>query len=183
MKNIALPPEGWQRLKKYAELLYLWSGRMNLISREDREFLGTKHLMPTLMMLPVISSLPVRSLLDVGSGGGLPGIPLKIALPKIKFILVESRRRRVSFLREVVRRLGLKGVEVVNCRLEEWNGPQDGVDLITSRAVARPEKLLSMVRPYLSPHGCVLTSLSLRSTDADGVAFLWREKRWGVSLG
>lgn len=182
-KNITLSPESWHQLNEYAELLYFWSGRMNLVSREDRGCLGTKHLLAALMMLPVISVLPVRILLDVGSGGGLPGIPLKIALPKIKIYLLESRRRRVSFLREVVRRLGLKKVEVVNCRLEEWNGPRDSIDLITSRAVARPEKLLTMVRPFLSPHGNVLTSLSTRPRERGGEVPIWRDRSWGLYIG
>ena len=145
-------------LRSYASLLYGWSGRMNLISPKDRYQLATKHFLPALAMAPVVESLPHEKVLDFGSGGGLPGIPLKIMLPETDFILLESRRRRANFLREVVRKLGLKGVEVVNERLGDWN--PKGVDLIVSRAVGKPEEVFSQVSPYLHRHGGVLVSLS-----------------------
>ena len=136
------------------------------------------------MMVPVVSSLPNRVILDLGSGAGFPAIPLKVALPDSYFILVESRRKRANFLKEIIRSVGLDRIEVVNDRIEDWGGRQGGVDLITARAVAAPGKMLELVQDYLSPHGWVLTSLS-EDTAADLIDLKWRiEKRdFSTTLG
>lgn len=174
----------WDQLREYAHLLHAWSGRMSLISREDRGFLLTRHLVPALRWLPMIACLPHRSLLDFGSGGGLPGIPLKIALPETWVYLVESRRRRAHFLREVVRRLGLPKVEVVNSRLEEWEGVKGGVDIIVSRAVMPGKELGKVIRPHLSPHGWMMIHLGEGWSRENAPHLIKvRKKRWGGMVG
>ena len=136
------------------------------------------------MMVPLVSSLPNRVILDLGSGAGFPAIPLKIALPDSYFILVESRRKRANFLKEIIRSVGLDRIEVVNDRIEDWGGRQGGVDLITARAVAAPGKMLELVQDHLSPHGWVLTSLS-EDTAADLIDLKWRieKKYFSTTLG
>jgi len=178
------PPEAaWGQLREYVHLLYTWSGRMSLISREDREFLVTRHLVPAMKWLPLIACLPHRSLIDFGSGGGLPGIPLKIAMPGMWVYLVESRRRRANFLREVVRRLGLEKVEVVNSRLEEWKGVKGGVDIIVSRAVMSVKKMGALARPHLSPHGSMLIHLGDGDQRVDINQMKVRRERWEGMVG
>ncbi len=144
-------------LRSYAGLLYHWSGRLNLVSRGDRGRLATKHLLPALALVALVRELPHQEILDLGSGAGLPGIPLRIMLPGTSFILVESRRRRASFLREVIRRLELDRVEVVNLRIEQM--PPRTVDLVVSRAAMPPDEVLMRTRPHLRAGGHVLTSL------------------------
>jgi 16S rRNA (guanine527-N7)-methyltransferase len=183
LKESSTPDEVWDKLMEYAHLLHTWSGRMSLISREDRGFLISRHLVPALRWLPLIACLPKRSLLDFGSGGGLPGIPLKIALPETWVYLVESRRRRANFLREVVRRLGLKKVEVVNSRLEEWEGVEGGVDIIVSRAVMPVKSLGGVARPHLSPHGLMLIHLDEGGSRVDVNLMKVRRERWGGMAG
>ena len=135
------------------------------------------------MMVPIIMSLPNRVILDLGSGAGLPAIPLKIAFPNSHFILVESRRKRANFLRGIVRSIGLHRIDVVNDRIENWQGIDGGVDLVTARAVAAPNKMIELVRDHLAPHGWVLTPLSERATE--GVDLRWRVHKdgFGTTLG
>lgn len=157
-----------RQLAEFARHLYRWSGRMNLVAAGDRPALVRKHLIPSLLMRSVVVEVPHRRIVDVGSGAGLPGIPLKIVLPDTDFVLVESRRRRASFLREVVRRLDLKRICVRNLRLEQWQDPpKGGVDLVTARAVADPAVVLDLARPILATNGHLLASLPTDKRPSD----------------
>ena len=181
--------EEWMvQLWEYATLLYRWSGRLNLVARGDRENLPTKHFIPALAMLSVIETIPHKKILDFGSGAGNPGIPLKIVLPESEFILLESRRRRANFLREVVRRLGLRKVKVENQRIEDWDPPpeEERVELVVSRAVTAPDRLFEKVRPHLAPGGNVLTTLPAGKEVGGGLFQMKKEIRWNegeVRLG
>lgn len=130
-------------------------------------------------MVPVVASIPRRLVVDIGSGAGFPAIPLKIALPDSYFILVESRRKRAHFLKEVVRSVGLDRIEVVNERIENLNPV--GADLVTARAVAPPEDLLSLVQKHLSPHGWILSTLG--EDVAHSGLLAWRADQVGSTLG
>ena len=170
--------ETWSKLEVYLTLLSRWSKKINLISPRDLSVIATKHLGQALLMAPFVSSVPNRVILDLGSGAGLPAIPLRIALPEPYFILVESRRKRANFLRQVIRSLSLDRIDVVNKRIEDWQGVEGGVDLVTARAVASPEKMRDMVRSHLSPNGWILTPLS---EDAVGsIDRSWRVERNGI---
>ena len=152
---------GLESFKKYASLLYHWSGKINLISPGDRSQLATKHLASSLALLPLVKMVPHKTVLDFGSGAGLPGIPLKIALGESEVILVESRRRRAHFLREVIRHLALEKVEVVNARLEDWPGTGESqVEVVVSRAVKQPDEVWSSINPYLTRYGALIISLA-----------------------
>ena len=187
LRDCEIAAEEWlEQLGVYAGLLYHWSGKMNLISSGDRDSLVTRHLLPSLAMLPIIRSLPHRTILDFGSGGGLPGVPLKIALPETKFTLLEARRRRANFLRVVVRELGLRKVEVVNARAADWRAaPAGGVDLVVSRAVSKPQEVVAETSKFLAPSGGVLLSLSARGWSGkigDCPFLLKKEVMWGGVL-
>ena len=169
----------WPKLEIYLSLLSQWSRRINLVSRRDWSVLATKHLRQALTTVPVVASIPRRLVVDLGSGAGLPAIPLKIALPDSHFMLVESRRKRAHFLREVVRSVGLGRIEVVNDRIE--NLSPIGADLVTARAVASPEKLLDLVQRHLSPHGWILSTLGKDAAHSEFLA--WRTDRQESTLG
>ena len=156
-----LTPERMEKLRLYTSLLYYWSSKMNLVSRGDREELITKHILPALHMYPLIKAIPHCSIMDFGSGSGLPGIPLKIVFPEVKFILLESRRKRAHFLKEVIRRLKLKKVEVVNERVEEYIKTYPGkVDLVVSRAAVGMKNMITWVNPVLNSHGSIVAFLN-----------------------
>ena len=169
----------WPKLEIYLSLLSQWSMRISLVSRRDLSIIATKHLGQAFTMVPVVSSIPRRLVMDIGSGSGLPAIPLKIVLPDSYFILVESRRKRAHFLKEVVRCVGLDRIEVVNERIEDLS--PIGADLVTARAVAPPEKLLNLVRRHLSPHGWILSTLGEDAAHSGLLA--WRADRVGSTLG
>jgi len=157
-----------RQLAEFSRHLYRWSGRINLVADGDRSALVNKHLVPSLLIRSALEGVPHRQIVDLGSGAGLPGIPLKIVLPNNDFVLVESRRRRASFLREVVRRLALQRIAVENLRLEQWRDPpRGGVDLVTARAVADPAALLERVRPILAPKGHLLAFLPTDRSPSD----------------
>ena len=169
----------WPKLEIYLHLLSQWSRRINLVSRRDWSVVATKHLRQALTMVPVVVSLPHRLVMDLGSGAGFPAIPLKIALPDTYFILVESRRKRAHFLKEVVRSVGLDRIEVVNERIESLSPV--GADLVTARAVASPDKLLALVQRHLSPHGWILSTLGKDAAHSELLA--WRADQAGSALG
>ena len=155
--------EQWSaRLARYADLLFRWSQRVNLISSGDRTQISAKHLLPSVALRQLILTVPHTAVWDVGSGGGLPGIPLAITLPEARFLLVESRRRRASFLREVIRRLSLKNSSVLNERLE-----QDGqismefpkAEVVLSRAALGLDELRSMMKGRTLPNATLITTL------------------------
>ena len=175
--------EIWSKLELYTLSLSRWSRRLNLVSKRDLSIIATKHLRQALLMAPIVASLPRRVVLDLGSGSGLPAIPIKIALPDSYFILVESRRKRAHFLKEVIRSLELNRIEVINDRIENWEGREGGVDLVTARAVAAPDKLLDLVQTHLSPHGWILSPLG--QVSAHLLVQKWRieEGGMGTTLG
>lgn len=154
-----------QKLLQYVELLDRWTEKVNLIAPRDRKRLIMRHLIPALLIGNVVRMVLHRVIMDFGSGGGLPGIPLKIVLPDSVVILVESKRRKVHFIREVVRNLSLEQVEVVNERLENWKQPKRDVDIVVTRAVATPAQLVRQVRPYIADHGVVVTTLGPRGME------------------
>ena len=158
------PGAAIEQLEQYARLLYRWSARMSLISIGDRPNLVHRHLIPCLAMVPSILTLPHETILDFGSGSGLPGIPIKIMLPDSYLTLVDSRRRRVSFLREVVRTTKLQRIEVFHGRLADWPGPaaspdKVGVDMVVARAVDDPESVYAETEWTLATGGNLLTTL------------------------
>jgi 16S rRNA (guanine527-N7)-methyltransferase len=135
-------------LAGYLNLLEQWNRVHNLTGIRDRAELVSRHLVESLALRPFV--LGPRAA-DVGSGGGLPGLPLAICLPAISFTLIESRRKRASFLRHVTAELGLGNVEVAHARAEQiTTGP---FNTVLARAVAPPAELLTLTRPMIASGG------------------------------
>ena len=160
--GLAMDAAGVERLLVYLAELMKWSRRVNLIARDTPETQVVEtHFLDSLTLLPFLDGAGEVHLLDVGSGAGFPGLALACVRPDARFTLCEPRQKQVSFLRHVVRTLGLANVEVVAERIEahlaDWPGR---FTHITSRAVAEPAAFLPLVRPLVTPATRVLLMLA-----------------------
>ena len=126
---LTLSQDQQQKMLAYVQLLAKWNKVYNLTSVRDIDDMVSRHLLDSLAILPFLSG---ESLLDVGSGGGLPGIPIAIALPDLAVTLLDSNSKKTRFLQQVKAELGLQNVTVVHARIEQANLPQ--FDLVTARA-------------------------------------------------
>ena len=160
--GLAMDPAGVERLLVYLAELMKWSRRVNLIARDTPEAQVVEtHFLDSLTLLPFLDGAGEVHLLDVGSGAGFPGLALACVRPDARFTLCEPRQKRVSFLRHVVRTLGLANVEVVADRVEAQASAWQGrFTHITSRAVAEPAAFLPLVRPLVTPATRVLLMLA-----------------------
>ena len=151
-----------ERLLQYQAELLKWSRKVNLIARETKSAqVIENHFLDSLTLAPLLVGQENVRFLDVGTGAGFPGLVLAAGLPGAHFTLVEPRLKRGSFLRHVIRTLGLTNAEVVADRVEphlaEWQG---AFSHVTSRAVAEPAIFLPMIRPLVAPKTRVLLMLA-----------------------
>jgi len=124
-----------EQLEKFRQLeeLYLdWNGKINVISRKDMEHFYERHVLHSLGIAKVIQFTPGAHVLDVGTGGGFPGIPLAILFPETEFLLVDSIGKKIKVVQEVADAAGIKNVEAIKARAEEVKGK---FDFVVSRAV------------------------------------------------
>ena len=152
--GVQLTPKQVRNLTGYVSLLRDWSVRVRLISKGDRDSIWERHIIDCLAAVPSLPS--TGTLLDFGSGAGLPGIPLAIVLPQIQVHLLEPARMKALFLNQVVKDLGLSNVTVLRARSEELIQDDDfreKYDYIIARAVSALPNLWNMASPLLSPSG------------------------------
>jgi len=145
-----------RQLQRFAAFLQEWNQKINLVSRKDVPYLWEHHLLPSLLVLHVVDFSPGESVLDIGSGGGFPGVPLKIARPDLQIVLVESIRKKARFLQDAIDHLGLGGITVVNERVEQLAGRaefRERFHTVTARAVADVATLYRWGAPLLVPGG------------------------------
>ena len=120
-----------------------WNSQINLISRKDMEFFDEKHLLHSLAIAKVIQFKNGTDILDIGTGGGFPGIPLAIMFPQCNFHLVDSIGKKIKVVKDVVEQLGLKNVTAEQIRAEQLN---QSFDFIVSRAVTALPKFLGWTK-------------------------------------
>lgn len=126
-------PEQTLQLSKLGALYESWNKKINVISRKDQDHLYEKHVLHSLGIAKIIQFKPGTAILDVGTGGGFPGLPLAIMFPESRFHLVDSIGKKIKVVKEIVQELDLKNVTAMQIRAEELDGKYD---FITSRAVA-----------------------------------------------
>ncbi len=156
--GVRLTSEQIDRFRTYRDELLRWAARMNLTALRSPEAVVRDGFLDALTCDGLIGP-QVRRVLDLGSGAGFPGIPLALVRPEIAFTLIEASRKKVSFLRHIVRRLELANVTVVLGRAESPEGGASlggAFDLALARAVAPPIAQARLVRPYLGPGGAFL---------------------------
>lgn len=145
-------------LGKYLTLLLKWGSTQRLVGRTDPLWIVEELLLDSLLFLRLLPA-GVRSVLDLGSGAGLPGIPLKIVLPAVEFTLLESRRRRASFLSTVVRALELGGTRVINDRAEAVAAElASSFDVVVTRCAGALETVAPLAVSFLAAGGVAVAS-------------------------
>lgn len=156
--NIFIADPLADRLTTYYELLARWNRKINLTSLENLD-----EAIDRLLLEPLAASrfLPTSAglLMDVGSGGGSPAIPFKLAAPRLKLTMVEAKARKSAFLREAVRHLDLDGVQVETARYEELLArPElhEAHHIVSIRAVRTEARVLTSLQAFLSPGGIIM---------------------------
>lgn len=140
----------------YYELLTEWNRFMNLTAIIEYEEVCTKHFLDSISLCKAIDCTQEYTVIDVGTGAGFPGIPLKIAFPNLKITLLDSLGKRVKFLEEVIQRLGLQDIQAIHGRAEDYAKPEllrEQFDLCVSRAVANLATLSEYCIPYVKEGG------------------------------
>lgn len=148
--KVDLTEEKLEKLNKFYNLLIEWNKKINLtrIEKEDEVYL--KHFYDSLTIAKVVDLSEIKTLCDIGTGAGFPGIVLKIFYPNLKITLIDSLQKRVNYLNEIIKNLGLDNIEAIHVRGEDYKGQYD---VVTSRAVANIEKLLGYTMHLVSPTG------------------------------
>ena len=153
LQQLKLPGELASGLNVYLDLLQRWNATYNLTAIRDRREMLIKHLFDSLAMHPYVPEHGTMA--DLGSGAGLPGIPLALCKPHLQISLVESAGKKARFMREAARQLRLNNVQVFDCRAEAVPG-SGSFDLITARALDRIDGILKVGGHLLAEQGQLL---------------------------
>ncbi len=137
-----LTQEQKEKYSKLVQLYKYWNSKVNLISRKDIDNLEINHILHSLSIVKIVSFKDSTSVLDVGTGGGLPGIPLAIFFPKVNFTLIDSIGKKIKVVKSICSELSINNVNAINDRVENH---QDHYDFILSRAVTRMDKFYKLV--------------------------------------
>lgn len=165
--NIVLSDYQIDQFKKYYELLIEWNSFMNLTSITDKNEVILKHFADSIALCRYLS-LSDESLIDVGTGAGFPGIPLKIVCPKLKVTLVDSLNKRINFLNEVIGCLNLEDIFTVHSRAEDLahnDVYREKFDYCVPRAVANLSTLSELCLPFVKIGGCFIPYKSEKTSE------------------
>ncbi len=155
--NIELKKEQTEKFYKYMNLLLEWNEKINLTAITEPEEVILKHFVDSLTISKYIEK--GSKLVDMGTGAGFPGIPLKILREDIEITLADSLNKRINFLNEVIKELNLKNIQTVHTRAEEFGKNKkyrESFDIATSRAVANLSTLSEYLIPLVKPNGKVI---------------------------
>ena len=154
--NIRLTDDQKSQFDLYYELLIEWNRVMNLTGITDYDEVNLKHFTDSLTISRIIDMAQINTLIDVGTGAGFPGIPIKIAFPHIKVYLLDSLNKRIKFLNEVIKKLGLKNIYAFHGRAEDFAKDRqyrEKFDVCVSRAVANLSTLSEYCIPFVKTGG------------------------------
>lgn len=154
--GVSLTPEDVEKFSIYGDLLLEWNKVMNLTAVTEEKEIILKHYIDSLTILPYLDRMRCKTLSDIGTGAGFPGIPVKILRPDIEVLLLDSLGKRVGFLNRVVSELRLKGIRAVHMRAEDGGrNPKlrEKFDCAAARAVAPMNVLLEYCLPFVKKGG------------------------------
>lgn len=165
LSSVPLSSFQLRQVSIYLELLLRWNSKINLTSIRDPEQIVTRHFGESFFAASHLFTTgePPQTAIDVGSGAGFPGLPLRMFSPQLKLTLIESHNRKVAFLREVVRALDLTSTNALASRAENVTLT---ADLVSLRAVERFERALPVARRLLCPRGRLLLLIGLEKVEA-----------------
>ena len=153
--GIELSEEQADTLVQYKDILLEWNEKMNLTAITDENDIAAKHFLDSLT--PVLTGKVKGKVIDVGTGAGFPGLVLKTACPQIELTLLDSLNKRITFLKEAAKVMGIGGVEFVHARAEdEARRKREKFDTVVSRAVANMTVLSELCLPFVKPGGYFL---------------------------
>lgn len=156
-QGMPLSSEAAAALRRFIGLLFEWNRQINLVSRSDEDRVVSRHVTESLALLAVADFPPGAVIVDFGSGGGFPAIPIKIMRPDLRVTLVESVAKKTAFLATVARELGLQGLSVLRKRAESLDPAElDPPQIVTARAVATLPSLWGWAKAILPRHGALL---------------------------
>lgn len=135
------------QIEKLFKVYSYWNAQINVISRKDLDEFYERHVLHSLAIAKVINFSPSSNILDIGTGGGFPGIPLAILFPECKFTLVDSIGKKIKVVQEVAEELGLSNVTAIKSRAEDID---EKFDFIVSRAVTEMPKFLTWTKDKIS---------------------------------
>ncbi len=150
--GLVITPEQQRLLLDYLSLLMKWNRTYNLTAIRDPNEMVVRQLLDSLSILPLVRG---ERILDVGTGAGLPGIPLAICLPEARFTLIDANGKKTRFVQQVKMELGLMNLEVMQIRVEQFN-PETGFEIITTRAFAALPKMVKQTQHLLVDGGTFL---------------------------
>ncbi|MFM8568073.1 MAG: 16S rRNA (guanine(527)-N(7))-methyltransferase RsmG [Candidatus Kapaibacterium sp.] len=154
--GIVLEKEDVDIFERYHGDLLYWNTRVNLVSRKDEENIWERHILHSLGLLTAVTFAPRARVVDVGTGGGFPGIPLKIARPDLTVVCVDSITKKAKMTVMFAEHTGLRALSVENCRVEsltEQPKHRGAYDTVVARAVAPLAEIVGWTRKLLKPGG------------------------------
>lgn len=154
LNKIKLNDKQAELFYKYMEILLDWNQKINLTAITEKEDIILKHFIDCITILPYLNEKD--KLIDIGTGAGFPGIPIKIMNKKIEIILMDSLNKRIKFLDEVIKKLELENITTIHARAEELarnRNQREKYDIATSRAVAKLNTLLEYMLPFVKIGG------------------------------
>ena len=166
--SVSLNEKQISQFMKYYELLVEWNQIMNLTAITDFDEVCKKHFIDSLSLVKAYDVSSVKTLIDIGTGAGFPGIPLKIAVPDLKVTLLDSLNKRINFLNAVIDELELENIDALHGRAEDYAGKgklREQYDVCVSRAVANLSTLCEYCIPYVKVGGHFISYKSEKIAD------------------
>lgn len=159
LERLGLTPTLEQRdmILKYLALLLKWNAAAGLISPNDEDHVFLRHFCDSLQPLLLFGFKKNAMILDIGSGGGFPSIPIRIFRPDLTFVLAESNKKKAVFLSQVKQEQNFENMEIHAKRVEVLERPQNGFDYVISRGLGTMQKFAQLARPFLAEEGHMYT--------------------------